>query len=257
MAKRKKMRARRAPRRRANPMMPVILANPRRRRSNGRRRKMKRRSNPSQIGFKFARRNTKWGSVKSHSRRVNPYKKYRRRRRSNPSLSFRSISMGARTFTMGQLVGVGIAGMAGIITARIVSSFYTRYAQQAVLGAEGRANPSSWRGWLDDVLRVVVMEVGVIAGERVLRGMKLKPEYCTAYVYGGTAEVGRVAVGTLVKRLSPSTNRATWGLDGPKPPGMLDDSGQLWVLGNDGQYSLAGVMLEEDFQGVMPREQFV
>jgi hypothetical protein len=255
----------RARRRRANPTMPVILANPRRRR----RVRRKRRSNGRkmrQIGFKFPRRHTRWAGVKSHTRRTNPTRRRRYRRRSNPGFSLSAIS--SRSFRMGQIVGIGIAGMAGIVTARIVSSFYTRNVQQYVLGAEGAANPASWRAILDDVVRIVVMEMGVMLGEKVLRSAKVPSEYAQAYFYGGTAEVGRVAVGTAVRRMAPSTDRARWGLDGPRassgdgsePAGYFnEDTGELVIRNaSTGQYELAGVMTEEEFSmaGVMTEDEF-
>jgi hypothetical protein len=133
-----------------------------------------------------------------------------------------------------------------------------------VIGDEGRADPAHWRNHLSEALRLVAMELGTIAIERALKKLGVRADDRIAFFVGGTAETARQAVGLVLRKISPTTDAAKYGLNGlgqarPLQPGegFQDAAGRTFVLGNDGQYyQLEGVMEQEEFSGVMDREEF-
>ena len=213
---------------RSNPsMMPVVLANPQGHRSRKRRR-------IGRVGTVSRKRRS---GRKAFGRR-------QLRRRSNP--------MGG-ALTIAGLVRVGASGVLGIMTARVGKNMYNRYLSASVRGNGGE----SWRAWLDEAMRVVAQELAVILVERTARKANIgSPADRSAFFIGGSAETARSALSSVVARLSPSTDRGRFGLDGP--PGYYDEStGRLMQLNRStGQYELAGIVSREEFAGVMSAEQF-
>jgi len=246
----KRARARRV--RRGNPSVPVLLANPRRRRKA-------RRGNPSMAKIRGMVAGM-MGSKRKRRRRVrrgNP-KKLRthfRRRRSNP---------GAMPMGVASVIRIGIAGGLGIVTSRIAGYLYNKYVAPIVLGDEGRADPSSWRAILNDVVRVVAQEIAILGIERIARKANLgSPTDRLAFAVGGTAETVRQGLGLAVNRLSPGTDRAAYGLDGNEPSAYVGEDGRVYVLDErSGEYYLddgddddgMGELVEEDTFGELVEE---
>jgi len=226
-------------RRRSNPTMPLVVANPTRSLHRAPRNAKKKKA-PAKLrrsGTAHTKRRTKYLEGRF---------KPRRRKRSNPTMSI-----------MG-LIKIGAAGMAGIIVARVSRNLYVQYVSPHVVDA---TDPNSWRNWLDEVLQVVAAELGVVMAERAAAKLKIDAMTRTAFLIGGTAEVVRTGVGKVLERLSPTTDRKMLGLDGmgaimERPVAYIDQEGRLNTLQPDNTYRLEGVVARDALEGILGRTQF-
>lgn len=232
--------------RRSNPvdMMPLLVANPHRAPSGG-----------SSTGGTRKRRRKRAGAApkaapkRRRKRRSNPThaplsqhmqhqgKRRRRKRRSNPIMGMSLLG----------IVRMGLAGMAGLIVSRVAGRLYVTHLSDMVRGDEAKADPKHWRNWLDDVMRIIVQEAGVlIVYEAAKRANLGNPTDRMAFLFAGTAETARTTIGLAVSRWSPTTDRARLGLDGPAEPieyAVDPDNGQIYALNpHTGGWDLAGVM---------------
>jgi hypothetical protein len=237
-------------RKRQNPVGTVLAANPHRRRRKARR--THRRSTALVV-----RR-----GAPAHRRRKNPSRRRRRRhhghvahvrRRRNPS------GGGINRRKIGFYLKVGAFGMAGILFVRVAKNFYVKHLEETVLGAEGKADPKSWRAIANDFLKHVFMAAGVIALERFALRRFAANESRLAFVVGGLAETVRNGTAVALERISPTTDRARFGLDGSQNAVIQDGAGAVWVLAQDGHYykyedlEMAGLMDPDDLQGLIQR----
>lgn len=242
-------------RRRANPTLPVMLANPHQGGRRTSRRKRRRASRSAVTGHRTSARH-----------RANPHRRrrrgalvhhkghkmsMRRRRRANPIMGF----------SLGAVIRTGIFGGAGIVSARIFGALYTSYLSDTVRGDEGKADATNWRNYLDEFLRLVAMEVGPILVDRALLKRMAKPSDRMAYLVGATAETVRQGVGVVVHAVSPSTDRKRIGLDGMYddgsasiPQGYETPDGRIFVLNDRGTgyvqvppMALQGLAYRNDF----------
>ncbi len=277
--KRRRTRARR----RSNPV-PVIFANPRKRRRTRRRR----RSNPS-VGStakhyhsgaqSYARRGAKhprsW--IKSRPRkrrrthgrkrrfaRVAGVRRYDRKRKSVVRLRkpyrrgrggrmVRVRRLYRRTNPMSlsgikSLIRPAFFGGLGVITARVGKHLYQKYLSNTVAGD----GSSSIRGYLNEALGLASMAVMTIGVEKGLKRVPgVRGEDCTAFRYGGLAETGRQLIGVVVKKVRPSTNMETWGLNGYGMPGqgrMIGESSFMGELESADSY-MGELESLDSFQG--------
>jgi hypothetical protein len=143
--------------------------------------------------------------MRRHHRRRHPlyapHRHHRRRRRSNP----------IRMTNFFGLLKIGLWGGLGIVTARVGGSLYTKYAAPSVLGTD---TTQTWRTWLNEGLRLMAMGALTIGVEAAVVKRIASPAHRLAFRVGGLAEVGRQAVGVLVKQFSPSTDLTSFGLNG-------------------------------------------
>ena len=244
-------------RRRSNPagMVPLLVANPRKKRHARRTNPSLRKVRAMVTGIMRRKRPTR----KKRARVSNPTKKWRRtsRRRSNPM-------MGTQ-ITFAQVVRIGVAGALGSITARIAGYLYNKYAAAYVIGEANRANPSHWRAWLSDAVRIVVQEIAVIG---IQHGMKKAgvgtPIDRLAYLVGGSAETARTILGIGMSRIAPTVPRAAVGLDGPDGVNFYQEpDGRIMVWSPEhGQFlldeaaTMAGLERDTAFDGLEPGAMF-
>jgi hypothetical protein len=224
MAMRKKKRTKARRRRRSNPGLPVLFANPRRKKAKKRkptkrraasrpakRRRVKRRAARASHPVKRRRVKRRRAARTTHAaprrrRRASKgrYRRVRRKlytRRANP-LRLKSIASTLRLMAFGGL---------GIIGARLGKRLYTKYASPMVVGTGG----STVRGYLNDALTIAAMAGFTYAIDMGLKKVPMvKPSDRTAYLAGGYAESGRHAIALVVRKIKPSLSLANYGLDG-------------------------------------------
>lgn len=207
---------------RSNPTVPVLFANPRRRK---RRRKAHRASGPRR-------------------RRRNRLSRIRGpvfiKRRSNPG----RMSMGS----LGALVRIGVVGSLGIATARIGMALYSKHMAATVVG--GDTDPKSMRNILNEALRLAAGAALTLLVEKMVIRRIGRHTDSLAFKVAGLAECGRQGVGVVVKRLSPDTDLAPYGLNGY---GMSN----AYALGElEPIDSFQGLEEASSFEGIDTADQF-
>lgn len=152
----------------------------------------------------------------------------------------------ANPLRIGSVAGwltIAAAATGGILVAKVLSNLWKQYVSPMVRGS-GLAD---WRAWLDDVLRLVAMEAGVWGLSKVLTRYLKMEKAGQIVLYAGTGETVRQAIGALVRNLSPGTDRASIGLDGPGG-GLVskDPDGVVYLQKPDGTEAPIGVLAGPD-----------
>jgi len=242
-------------RRRTNPAggTMVLLANPHRRR---RRHKAKHVVKPT------VKRRRVW--------ETNPQRASTRRRRSSHHVAHVMRSRGIRRhrvhanpimgFSWIAIAKMFVFGTLGIIVARVVGNFYDDSVSDKVLGEEGRADPKSWRGILNEFVRTAIQGAAIVVIGRAMKKAGIGGENAAAFTFAGLGETGRELIGRGVRLMSPTTNTKQFGLDGPEA--IEEPNGQVWVLNEaTGRYqlaerttSLSGIEPAVNFEGFIENE---